>query len=579
MTHSVSDSQTKSLITPESSSSTEIYYSLDRESGTPRKRRASSTSLEEEKSEEEDKDGTRQLTRKMSKLNDHQSPAMYTRGSTVAISRMPASKQSDNNPSKDNALSSSSSSSSSKRHSYKSTPSVAFDLPDWEANPTAWAFLQPLNPLYEPKYLTRRDPDHNGRVGFLIGREQDCDIRVDRPDISKQHCLIYMETGATEKAKGIRIFLEDKSLNGTSVNDMEVGNGKRLLLKHNDELQLIRSSSNQSRNKFFRILFPPRYDATSCEQEYQFGRVLGRGNFATVRHATHRTTRADVAIKVFEKSRFAKRSKMLESIINEVSIMHNMKKHPFVVQMIRTFNEAHRMYLVLEYVPDGELFQYVVDNKSLDENTTRFIFWQLFTAIKYLHLNNIAHRDLKPENVLIANRETLHLKVTDFGLAKSEERNQTFDSQCGTPNYVAPEVLGPNEQRSYDKRCDLWSLGVMLYICLCGFPPFTEDNGPPSMKMQIKTAKYDFPSRYWGKISDEAKDLVRNLLVVNPDERLTIDGALDHDWMYMDNEDMAARQQKLGEEALEVIEKLSVPSGTTLTQAPMQSQELDEYDA
>ncbi|KAI8382463.1 kinase-like domain-containing protein [Blakeslea trispora] len=573
MTHSLPESQTKLLETPErsnSSQSTEIFYSLDRDPSTTRKRRASSDSVEEKN--EEDKDGTSQLVRKMSKLNDRHTPTMYTRGSTVAVTSQSVFNKSDSQT-KDAIVSS-----SNTRQSLKRSPSVVLDSPNWEANPTAWAYLQPLSSLYKPKYLTRRHPDYDGRVGFLVGREEDCDVRVDRPDISKQHCLIYMETGATEKAKGIRIFLEDKSLNGVSVNGVEIGKGNRLLLRHKDELQLIRPSSNQSRNKFFRILFPPRYEATSCEQEYVFGQVLGRGNFASVRHATHRGNGSSVAIKVFEKSRFAKRSKMVDSIINEVSIMHNMKKHPFVVQMIRTFNETHRMYLVLEYVPDGELFQYVVDNKSLDENTTRFIFWQLFTAIKYLHSNGIAHRDLKPENVLIADKKTLHIKVTDFGLARWAYRNQTFDSQCGTPNYVAPEVLGSSEDRSYDNRCDLWSLGVMLYICLCGFPPFSEENGPPSMKMQIKLAKYDFPSPYWSKISDEAKNLVKSLLVVDPTERLKVNSALDHDWMFMDTEDMAARQQKLGGDVLEVIEALAVPTGTTLTQAPMASQELEKTE-
>ncbi|KAI8094833.1 kinase-like domain-containing protein [Gilbertella persicaria] len=453
----------------------------------------------------------------------------------------------------------------------------SLESPDWEKHNTAWAFLQPLDPSYTSKYLTKREPDHNGRVGFLIGRAEDCDVRVKMDAISKQHCLIYMETGATDKAKGIRIYIEDKSFNGTFVNGQHLGNGRRVLLRNGDEIQLLRSPKfhNPDKYKFFRILFPPKYEANTCESEYEFGSLLGSGSFASVRLATHRITKRNYAIKILEKVRFSKKPKMLDSIVNEIGIMNSMTKHPLVVQMIRTFNELQKMYLVLEYVPDGELFQYVVDNKFLDEDTTRFIFWQLFTAIKFLHKNNIAHRDLKPENVLLANRETLHIKVSDFGLAKSEERNQAFDSQCGTPNYIAPEILDPAKHRSYGKKCDLWSLGVMLYICLCGFPPFSEENGPPSMKMQIKTGAYSFPSPWWDKISDNAKDLINKLLTVDPKQRLDIDGALDHDWMVMNAEGLYARQIKLGENVLEQIQALSEPVGYTPTQAIKNTQDIN----
>lgn len=157
--------------------------------------------------------------------------------------------------------------------------------------------------------------------------------------------------------------------------------------------------------------------------------------------------------------------------------------------------------------------------------------------------------------VILANASKLHIKVSDFGLAKTKDRDQAFDSQCGTPNYgkvlqhgtqisrrnqrthiisiVAPEVLDPTEVRGYGTQCDLWSLGVMLYICLCGYPPFSDDNGPPSMKSQIKMGKYSFGSPYWDNISSEARDMIKLLLEVDPEARMTASEALDHHWMHM----------------------------------------------
>ncbi|CAO3652762.1 unnamed protein product [Mucor hiemalis] len=432
--------------------------------------------------------------------------------------------------------------------------------PTWD-NPLCWAFLQSLNPLYDNLYLKKKTSPKDARSGYLIGRDSSSDIVIDKKEISRSHCLIYMETGSNGRAKGIRIYLEDKSFNGTFVNGTKVGIGKRVLLKGGDEIQLYYRTGSQgkdSRYKFFRILFPPSFDANLCENVYNFNKELGRGNFATVYHAVHTETNEEVAIKMMQKSRFEHKPKFLKSVIQEMSIMMTLVKHPFIVQMKEIYNELSRIYFVLEYVRDGELFQYIKDSKKFTEDETRFIFWQLFHAIHFLHLSNIAHRDLKPENVIMADKKKLHVKVSDFGLAKTEERNQSFDSQCGTPNYVAPEVLNPVGDRAYDKQCDMWSLGVMLYICLCGYPPFSDENGPPSMKAQIKMGRFEFSSPYWDGVSSEAKDLVTKLLTVDPEERATIDEAMEHPWMNINSADLNERKSSLGAEALSAIDYHSI---------------------
>ncbi|CEP12009.1 hypothetical protein [Parasitella parasitica] len=455
------------------------------------------------------------------------------------------------------------------------------EMPDWSANTKAWAFLQSQNPKYPNVYLVKKELNGQERTGYLLGRQPDSDIRFEQSEISKRHCLIYMETGSNGKAKGIRIFLEDLSFNGTWVNGTLVGVKNRVMLRNRDEIQLFRRSSyaeNDLRQKFYRVLFPPIYEAHICDHEYEIRRLLGRGNFASVHHAIHRGTGAVAAIKVLNKNRFAQKPRMIQAIIQEVGIMMSLRKHPLVVNIDRVFNEQHKIYLVLEYVPGGELFDYVSTNKTIDEDSTRFIFWQLFMAIKYLHDNNIAHRDLKPENVLLADREKLHIKITDFGLAKTEHRDQSFGSQCGTPNYVAPEILNAPDSRGYDKQCDLWSLGVMLYICLCGFPPFSEENAPPSMKAQIKMGKYTFPSPYWDNISELAKNLIRSLLTVDPIERLNVREALLHEWMHQNREDLKARQNRLGEAVLADILQSEQTVDVTPTQVLMtQSQSLERF--
>lgn len=453
--------------------------------------------------------------------------------------------------------------------------------PDWSANNKAWAFLQSQNPRYPNKYLVKKESDGNDRAGYLLGRSPSSDIIFDQNEISKKHCLIYMETGSNGKAKGIRIFLEDTSFNGTFVNGTLVGLKNRVMLRNKDEIQLFRRKcrpDDDIRNKFYRVLFPPVFEANLCEHEYEFQQTLGRGNFASVKRAMHRVTGKTVAIKVLNKNRFAQKPKMIQAMIQEVSIMMSLRKHPLVVNIDRVFNEQHTIYLVLEYVPGGELFDFVSSNRTIDEDKTRFIFWQLFTGLKYLHDNNIAHRDLKPENVLLADRETLQVKITDFGLAKTEQRDQTFGSQCGTPNYVAPEILNSSDNRAYDKKCDIWSLGVMLYICLCGYPPFSEENAPPSMKAQIKMGKYDFPDRYWGHISESAKSLIKELLTVDPGKRVSIQEAQGHDWMLLNANDMAVRKARLGEEVLMNIRELETTEDMTPTQGLMtQSQSLEFY--
>jgi len=184
--------------------------------------------------------------------------------------------------------------------------------------------------------------------------------------------------------------------------------------------------------------------------------------------------------------------------------------------------------MVLELLSGGELFDRIVAKGSFSEHEAAVCMKEVIGAIKYLHSIGVVHRDLKPENLIYASKaEDAAIKVTDFGLAKHRKESEEMNTACGTPGYVAPEVL---KNLKYGPAVDMWSLGVILYILLCGFPPFYHESTAELYK-QIKKGQYDFPDPYWTNISKEAKDLVRRLLTVDPKTRFTPDQCLEHEWI------------------------------------------------
>lgn len=423
--------------------------------------------------------------------------------------------------------------------------------PDWKANPQAWAYLQSMSPKYPSNYLIKSNQS-SGRKGYLIGRDPCCDVSVHDRTISKRHCLIFMETGANAKSKGIRIFLQDMSSNGTFVNDKLVGMNQRRLLRSGDYIQLKKTDQNKYLSHY-QVLFPSSFEANTCTIDYKFREILGRGNFASVYRAEKRKNSELAAIKVINKSRLENKPKLMDYIEHEVTVMMSLEKHPCIVGITKVYNEQTHFFLVLEYVSDGDLFTFVSENRKLNEDQTRFIFWQLFKATQWLHKNKIVHRDIKPENILIKDKTSLHVKISDFGLAKIVPNDKGLESQCGTANYVAPEIL--YNERSYGCECDMWSLGVVLYICLCGYPPFNDQLHIP-MKTQVIEGLYSFPSNSWAHISPTAIELIKGLLTIDSLRRMTCDQAIIHEWMLEKPDEMQKRKSKLGKGVLDTIDEL-----------------------
>jgi serine/threonine protein kinase len=210
---------------------------------------------------------------------------------------------------------------------------------------------------------------------------------------------------------------------------------------------------------------------------------------------------------------------------------------PYIVKIIDIYENKYGkdncLLLVMECMEGGELFERIQrrGDKPFTEREAAEVVHMIASALTHLHTMNIAHRDIKPENLLYVEKSSNSLlKLTDFGFAK-ETLSVSLKTPCYTPYYVAPEVLGSGK---YDKSCDLWSLGVITYILLCGYPPFYSKHGvaiSPGMKKCIKQGQYTFPSNEWKNVSNDAKDLIKSLLNTEPTQRATIEDVMRHKWV------------------------------------------------
>jgi len=244
---------------------------------------------------------------------------------------------------------------------------------------------------------------------------------------------------------------------------------------------------------------------------YKIQETIGQGTFAKVKRGIERSTNKEFAIKIINKDSVDQR----ESIMTEITILKNVS-HPNIMKLHHVFESTHRIYIITELLEGGELFDLISVRGSLTEAETSKIMTKVVQAVAHLHTKNICHRDLKPENILLGIKGDIDsIRISDFGLSKISEDN--LKTACGTPSYVAPEILGG---LPYGFEVDMWSCGVILYVLLCGFPPFYSNNDA-DLYTQIQSGIYSFPSPYWDNISPIAKDLIQRLLVVDPSKRLT----------------------------------------------------------
>lgn len=258
------------------------------------------------------------------------------------------------------------------------------------------------------------------------------------------------------------------------------------------------------------------------------GKKIGEGACGQVYMAFDCITCEPFALKQIKKNQLNGYQK--EKAKNEGNIMKTIK-HPCVVKMHCVHDIDDSMYITLELMKGGDLLHRIQQNAFLEENISKLFFYQMCHAVKYLHDRKITHRDLKPDNILLASSQTETLvKISDFGLSKVCQDNSVLRTMCGTPHYVAPEVLLTNGRGEYTQKVDVWSLGVVLYTCLSGTLPFSNDYGSPATE-QIKKADFRYRGENWRYVSPLAKRLVAQMLTVDVKKRPSIEQLLNHEWL------------------------------------------------
>ncbi|KAM9587381.1 calcium/calmodulin-dependent protein kinase type IV [Morphnus guianensis] len=249
---------------------------------------------------------------------------------------------------------------------------------------------------------------------------------------------------------------------------------------------------------------------------------LGRGATSIVYRCRQKGTQKPYAVKMLKKTVDKK------IVRTEIGVLLRLS-HPNIIKLKEIFETPTEISLVLELVTGGELFDRIVEKGYYSERDAADAVKQILEAVAYLHANGIVHRDLKPENLLYATpAPDAPLKIADFGLSKIVEDQVTMKTVCGTPGYCAPEIL---RGCAYGPEVDMWSLGIITYILLCGFEPFYDERGDQYMFKRILNCEYDFVSPWWDDVSLNAKDLVKKLIVLDPKKRLTTLQALQHPWV------------------------------------------------
>ena len=302
---------------------------------------------------------------------------------------------------------------------------------------------------------------------------------------------------------------EDKS------DDGKENKNEENIQKNNEEKLLVTLDSNVFVGK----------GSTDPNQLYIRKKILGRGSFGIVYLVKHKELSRYFAMKVIKKT--SKNKEEEENLMNEINILRKLD-HPNILKITDFYPLKTEYNIITEYCQEGELFDEIKAHAPFNEILTAWYMRQILSAVSYCHSMNIIHRDLKPENILIVKRvkNGFHpIKIIDFGTAKVFQKEKSEHLLIGSAYYIAPEVLS----RNYSELCDLWSCGVIMYILLTGRPPFNGINEEEIMK-KIKEGNYDLSKYPWGIISEDAKNLVKGLLQIDPKKRYSAQDALNHKW-------------------------------------------------
>ncbi|KAI0075665.1 Pkinase-domain-containing protein [Panus rudis PR-1116 ss-1] len=413
-----------------------------------------------------------------------------------------------------------------------------------------WGSLIPCNPA-----LRRIDFLKLKRT-FRVGRNADPnvgnDIILSGMKISNQHCEITWD-GVEHKDAVVRV--SDFSSNGTYINNEKIGKGRHHILKNGNEIAFGSSTPQQNSQEDYRFVYrhlaggPPDRGFYS---RYQLAHELGKGSFATVMKAISKETGQSYAVKIIQSSKLratttspgsGQQVPQSEMFAREITILEKLR-HPHICGLKEVFFEDSTINLVLEYVPGGDLLDYIIRHNGLSERETRHLTYQICDAMAYIHGMGITHRDLKPENILLTTDNPPNVKVADFGLAKAVDSYTMLRTMCGTPAYLAPEVVSQEDHEGYFNVVDSWSVGVIVFCMLTCNSPFIDPSDiGADVKFKVRHRRIEWhlldeipnvvpengPRRR--KPSRTCKDFIQNLLEVRPELRMTLTDACNHAWL------------------------------------------------
>ena len=390
------------------------------------------------------------------------------------------------------------------------------------------------------------------KTSFVIGRNATSDHVVEgNPCVSSVHCVLSYDviTGCA--------FLADCSSNGCAVNSVRVGKGCSTPLLEGDLLDLVDCRS--PKQEIYRLRYelrgvvvvappvvaPPKQHVAVLllESFYAVSSIcLGRGHYAEVWRAIRKSDNLPVAVKTITKKKIGGGGGECNNSLDREAVILKKVSHEAIVSILDVFETPDYIHIVIELCSGGDLFDHLqsLPGAGLDEVKARAYFVQIASAVAYLHRRGIVHRDIKPENVLLCGDDKSKVKVTDFGLAKvfsaMSQSGSLLTSVCGTPMYVAPEVVEPGRRDApYTANVDVWSLGVVLWVMLTRRVPLQRVRDPlgrPTKRLDYNTP-LDFSLPVFADSSEGCVDLLKGMLKVDPTARLDMEGVMAHPWMVM----------------------------------------------
>uniref|UniRef100_A0A3B4G7G2 Serine/threonine-protein kinase Chk2-like n=1 Tax=Pundamilia nyererei TaxID=303518 RepID=A0A3B4G7G2_9CICH len=428
--------------------------------------------------------------------------------STLSPSQAKSQSQPGSSSSSGPSSASQSSSGSGTLSSVDTIPVTLASVPE-EPEPQPWGRLLPMVPGFrnciEDQYLFGRD----SKCNYVLEDPNDRNSRKFRI-YSKKHFRIY---------RGSEVFVEDLSNNGTFLDGIPIGKDKKLPLVNNAVISLA-----EQRNRVFVFIDLMSDDQSSLprdlQDKYLLTRRIGTGVCGEVRLAFERSTCRKFAVKIINKKNFQSEGTATRNAKTEIDILQRVD-HPCLIKTEDFYQTEESFYIVLELMEGGELFHRVKSKQQLNESVAKLYFYQMLRAVEYLHSNGIIHRDLKPENILLSSQDDVCLiKVTDFNQSRILEEAVLMRTLCGTPSYLAPEVFTHASTTGYGLAVDAWSLGVLLFVCLGGYPPFHESFGHQSVTDQIIRGEFTMVQSKWTSVSDQAASLKRDQKMLETAHRL-----------------------------------------------------------